>query len=676
MNKNTTKRSLTASVLALVLCVAMLVGSTFAWFTDTASTSVNKIQAGNLKVALEMKDNEGNWVDAKGKTLQFLVNGQIPAEGTQILWEPGCTYELPQLRVRNDGNLALKYKVLITGINGNAKLAEVIDWTLGDVPSGVEQPLGVGESNEFTISGTMREDAGNEYQGLSMDGISITVYAAQNTVESDSIDNSYDANATYDAEIVSDSTQAEAELTKNEKNIRVALGGNITFDVKPYEQKPMGGDATESIVIDGNGYKITFNNTNSDWNNVTWGNAKLTIRNAVIDNSGYKADGGPWNSHDVSFNGNDLVLENVTFTNAVALNGTATLKNVHIEDKNATGDTYMLWICAGSKVYAENLTIDGKSATGRNNRAIAIKDQYIDDPDATELTLNGATIASDKYGAVYVTSASGTTVNLQGTIDITGVASGKLVEKDDESTGTLTVNDNSTKVAKAANQDELNAAITGATEGPVAVKLDEGNYELPALANKDITITGTKDTVIDMKNKLNNNAKNIAFEGVTVAFGTDDYKGFQHSGKLTYKDCVISGKQFLYASEVEFINCEFVQNAVDYNVWTYGAGKVLFKDCTFNCKGKAVLIYNEGSLAAQTVEFQKCKFNASSPAAGKAAIEIDSRFTSYNVIIDQDTAENVTGFSTATVSGSSVWNVKAQAKTTTVVVNGTTVYSK
>ena len=102
----------------------------------------------------------------------------------------------------------------------------------------------------------------------------------------------------------------------------------------------------------------------------------------------------------------------------------------------------------------------------------------------------------------------------------------------------------------------------------------------------------------------------------------------------------------------------------------------MFKDCEFNCKGKAVLIYNEGALEAQTVNFKNCKFNASTPVDDKAAIEIDSRFTSYNVIIDKATADNVSGFGSNTKSGSSVWNVKAQVKTTTVVVDGTTVYSK
>ena len=125
-SKKTTKHALMSSVVALLLCCAMLIGTTFAWFTDTASTAVNKIQAGTLDVALEMKAGQDNWVSAEGKTLQFKVDGQIPAAGTQILWEPGCTYELPELRVVNKGNLALKYKIEISGIVGDAKLLEAI----------------------------------------------------------------------------------------------------------------------------------------------------------------------------------------------------------------------------------------------------------------------------------------------------------------------------------------------------------------------------------------------------------------------------------------------------------------------------------------------------------------------------------------------------------------------
>ena len=216
-NRKSTKRALLGSVMAMVLCLAMLVGATFAWFTDTASTGVNKIQAGNLDVVLEMQNADGKWVSAEGKTLDFVKAAD--AKGEAILWEPGCTYELPALRIRNNGNLALKYKVAITGINGSAKLNEAIEWTIGDVAMGAEQHLAAGESSAFTIKGHMWESAGNEYMNESIDGIAITVVATQDTVESDSFDKDYDADAEYPVVAVGDvNTDGDTVLKDKEED--------------------------------------------------------------------------------------------------------------------------------------------------------------------------------------------------------------------------------------------------------------------------------------------------------------------------------------------------------------------------------------------------------------------------------------------------------------------------
>ena len=192
-NRKSTKRALLGSVMAMVLCLAMLVGATFAWFTDTASTGVNKIQAGNLDV--QLVDENGNSLE--GKTLEFKKAANA-AEGEAVLWEPGCTYELPAVYVKNNGNLALKYKVAITGINGSAKLNEVIDWTINDADLSADHSLSAGATSEaLTIKGHMQESAGNDYMNESIDGIAITVYATQDTVESDSFNSTYDESATY-----------------------------------------------------------------------------------------------------------------------------------------------------------------------------------------------------------------------------------------------------------------------------------------------------------------------------------------------------------------------------------------------------------------------------------------------------------------------------------------------
>ena len=278
-NRKSTKRALLGSVMAMVLCMAMLVGATFAWFTDTASTGVNKIQAGNLDVQLQYAtawDEKGNvttWADAQGKQLEF--KKAAGAENEAILWEPGCTYELPELRVVNKGNLALKYKVAITGINGSAKLNEVIDWTINDADINLtEMQLKAGEEGAaFTIKGHMQESAGNDYMNESIDGIAITVVAAQDTVESDSFNNTYDANATYPVVAVGDvNTDGDTVIQDREKDPTVIAtipagstdAGKLTL-VKTEGQTPAnieivtGTDAvtTEVRLEDQNGDKVT-----------------------------------------------------------------------------------------------------------------------------------------------------------------------------------------------------------------------------------------------------------------------------------------------------------------------------------------------------------------------------------------------------------------------------------
>lgn len=198
-NKKTTKRALLSSVLSFVLCMAMLIGTTFAWFTDNATSGVNTIQSGKLDIVLEMKDADGKWVDAQGKTLDF-----IKADNSDtILWEPGCTYQLPAIRVRNNGNLALKYELVINGVNGDAKLLEAIDFTANGAAlktfTGELLPKDEGTyiSEEIVIQGHMKEEAGNEYQDKKIEGISISVFATQLAYEHDSFDNQYDKNAIY-----------------------------------------------------------------------------------------------------------------------------------------------------------------------------------------------------------------------------------------------------------------------------------------------------------------------------------------------------------------------------------------------------------------------------------------------------------------------------------------------
>ena len=215
MKLKSKKSALLLSFTSLLLCFAMLAGSTFAWFTDTATTGVNKIVAGNLKV-----DIIGETGDAHLDTLNFTKAGATEAEA-QILWEPGCRYLTEGFRIANKGNLALKWKAEINKDNiknGKAdseetpskSLLDVIDFYV--VKSKDENAeavkveefignLGANEENAYSdvyyIKGVMQTTAGNDYQDLTLDGITITVYATQDTVENDSFNNQYDKDATY-----------------------------------------------------------------------------------------------------------------------------------------------------------------------------------------------------------------------------------------------------------------------------------------------------------------------------------------------------------------------------------------------------------------------------------------------------------------------------------------------
>ena len=272
-NRTSVKRSLFVSAIALTLTAALLIGSTFAWFTSTASIGVNKIQAGNLKVDLEMSTDGINWESAKGKTLTFKTQDNRTAD--QILWEPGCTYELPQLRVVNKGNLALKYKIQITGIQGDAKLNEVIDWTINDKDINLtEEHLTAGQQGDaFTIKGHMRDNANNDYQNLTIDGIGITVCATQDTVENDSFNNTYDKDAEYPISVTT-GDELQAIVNNATAPVNIVLANNITTNnfVIP---------ADKDVTLDLNGRTVT-----NDESHTILNKGHLTLTDSSADKSG------------------------------------------------------------------------------------------------------------------------------------------------------------------------------------------------------------------------------------------------------------------------------------------------------------------------------------------------------------------------------------------------------
>ena len=285
MTKANSKKALLSSAFALVLSVAMLIGTTFAWFTDTASTGVNKIVAGNLGIEVEYRtSSEGDW-----KTLDNATD-LFGAEGT--LFEPGHT-RVVELKIKNAGNLALKYKIGMnvasetagTNKDGNPyKLSNYLkvattailacntgnpttdataawfdtavfnknfslwknnqnfgNFELEKTDDGIVNQLLPGGEVILGMKVYMPETVGNEANAISFDkaasiNFGLNVVATQYIYENDSFGNTYDEKATYPV--------VNADGLKN----ALTEGGNITVS-KEVKTDNIGDTAADRVII-------------------------------------------------------------------------------------------------------------------------------------------------------------------------------------------------------------------------------------------------------------------------------------------------------------------------------------------------------------------------------------------------------------------------------------------
>ena len=197
------------------------------------------------------------------------------------------------------------------------------------------------------------------------------------------------------------------------------------------------------------------------------------------------------------------------------------------------------------------------------------------------------------------------------------------------------------------------AIDAGATE----IELAAGLWEMPSVRDKTLKISGAnKDAKIDLSDGVALHNTSVDFTNVTIVKESEDYVGFYHTNVLKYTDCVFENEYWAYGIEETFTNCVFNQTSnARYNVWTYGAKTATFTNCMFNSAGKSALVYGETLSEWHTANFKNCVFNATEPVEDKAAIEIDSRKTSYNVNIENCTAS---GFDAGSVSGNILYNLK------------------
>ena len=309
MNKiKSTKRALIISAAAVLMSISMLIGTTYAWFTDTASTGVNKIVSGSLKVDIIGEDS-----DAHIDTLNF--KNAAGAEGEALLWEPGCRYLTEGFRIANKGNLALKWKAQVnkgaTAANeGNFDLLDVIDFYLvTKAADGTKTETALDEftgnlkktetSEVYYIKGVMKTTAGNDYQGLTLDGITITVIATQDTVEYDSFDNTYDKDATYP---VTDNNELKDAINNatDGSTVLIASGEYTLSDPAEISKIEIPAGAT----IAGAGADNTTLNVNND---------KIAKDNVTLKDMTIKGSGSQGTSGTLNVNGNNTTIENIDY---------------------------------------------------------------------------------------------------------------------------------------------------------------------------------------------------------------------------------------------------------------------------------------------------------------------------------------------------------------------------
>lgn len=359
--KFSTKKALIASILSLALCFTMLVGTTFAWFTDSVTSSSNIIKTGTLDIEMYWADgtkavpadDSSDWTDAStGAIFNY------------DKWEPGYV-EVRHIKIYNNGSLALKYKVDIVANGEVSDLSDAIDvyyvdpavqvadradltedkrlGTLTEVLAALGETgngtLEAGEDDTITIAFKMRENAGNEYQDKSIGSdFSVQLLATQHTSENDSFDNKYDANAAwlgnvdtswYDESAASftlatpDALAGLSALVNEGETFNgktVTLGADL--DLNGLAWTPIGtGDAYFAGTFDGAGHSI----------------------------NGLKIEG----MNDAAFFGtldDTVTVKNVKFTNvnvkaknagvvAVYVAGSS-IENVHVLSGNVTADSY------------------------------------------------------------------------------------------------------------------------------------------------------------------------------------------------------------------------------------------------------------------------------------------------------------------------------------------------
>lgn len=401
MTKNkSTQHALLLSSLALLMCVFMLIGSTFAWFSDDISSQSNKIVAGVLDVQLLLHDGS-DYVDISNSTTPIFSDGSIAQNNNgSTLWEPGKT-QVAYLAIKNNGSLALKYsigldvknvsknlfEVMLYDVVDNAQYGSVNSWTsefplrTGNQMLFQDVSVGVGETKYFALCVHMDENAKNEYQGGEVD-FTLNILAKQSTAENDTFNNQYDEDADYPVDILNVTNSDELKDALK----TAAYGTTILLKSGTYED-------------------LSFTNPSSyTAKNITIIGEKGTVI------EGFSVNG--WTS-DNNIVVDGLKFKNITFSKGILLS-TKDMSNVTIDSCNFIDDACIHQNDRTEKL--TNLVVKNSTFTGvqgGNTTAIMLEN-------TENVTISGCTFTNIDFNAVQAGVLDGTVLIDNNTINETG----------------------------------------------------------------------------------------------------------------------------------------------------------------------------------------------------------------------------------------------------------------
>ncbi len=655
---NKTRSALFTSIMSLLLCVSMLVGTTFAWFTDIAESGLNQIIAGNLDVAL--LDKMGNSVE--GDTELFTM---------PELWEPGAV-AYAQIQVSNVGNLDLKASLSINyedvnSLNGHV-LSEVLKYAIIDATNvdltSREAVLAAAKAStnkgalsvyDFDIELEPGEKSALqtlviywEPQGDNVDNLynanngqqtsngkplqinlGVRVFATQlggkDNNENDSFGPDYDENAPTIIRVEGSST---VYATIGEA---FAATGKTTFQVSgPIDVTKMGDlfkTANQNVSfkqIEGaSAAYYDFSNAAINANG-----ANITIEGGYI--QGMRSNTG--NGFGFQHTAGTITYKGVTINDSWTNEHQAV---VRYENCVFTG-TYYIWTYGNPNVTFKDCIFDRE-----DSRAILVYGHGTNI--ANTVTISGCKFYADAKG---YTGVPAWTAAVE--VDASNIPAGVTVNITDcetDSNYNGIVRDKSGVNAYIYVEGDPVVTSQAAFEKAIAdgsenIYLAAGNYTM-VNTNYDVTISGTNEAILSLPNGVSGNGNTITFEGITINgyANNDTWYTTQLNGaeKAIYKNCTINDLITTYCPS-DFVNCVFENHSTAdadwYSVFDYGVSEVNITDCTFNTTAsKAIKIFTEGDKAA-TLNVTNCEFNGS--FFDKAAIEIDSTYcktTKYTVNI-------------------------------------------